>query len=79
MPMRDGVFGADAEGQWRPTVLFALHAAQHRPVDVLICEVSMYQRIVKKRITSVFERLGKGDCEYALSEIVLLPRHAGAD
>jgi ketosteroid isomerase-like protein len=29
----------------------------------------MYHRIVKKRIISVFERLGKGDYEYALSDV----------
>jgi hypothetical protein len=29
----------------------------------------MYHRIVKKRITSVFERLGKGDYQYALADV----------
>jgi hypothetical protein len=37
-PMRDCLFEADTERQWRPTVLFSPRAAQHG-VDVLICEV----------------------------------------
>jgi ketosteroid isomerase-like protein len=62
------VVEADAERQWRPTVLFLPRATQYG-VDVFDCEVLMYHRIVKKRIISVFERLGKGDYEYALSDV----------
>lgn len=29
----------------------------------------MYHMIVKRRLTSVFQRLGKGDYEYALSDV----------
>ena len=45
---------------------FAPRVAEHG-VGHSDCEVFMYHMIIKRRVSSIFERLNKGDYEYTLS------------